>query len=107
MLFYVALFLGVMGLSLASVKANAPYPGFSAALGFLPLVATWCLLSESLTSNPFDERLAGLMFGMMAGLPQALFTRARDLRALYPAQPFQPVAPDATPPPPAGAVPQP
>lgn len=82
-IFYLSLFIGVMFLSLRCVKANAPYPGFPAYIGFLPFVAAWCLLSESLTSNPFDERLAGLIFGIMAGLPQALFVRARDHAALY------------------------
>ncbi len=81
-LFYVALFAGVMALGLGSVRANAHFPGPDNFLGFLPFVAAWCILSESFTSNPFDERLAGLIFGLMAGLPQALFTRARDLRAL-------------------------
>ncbi len=91
---FAALFAGTMLLSLACVRRNAPYPGFAAYLGFLPFVAAWCILSESLTSNPFDERLAGLIFGMMAGLPQAFFVRARDHAALYHhPTPYRQVAP--------------
>jgi len=33
-------------------------------------------VSESLTYNPFQERLLGILFGMMAGLPQAFMVRA-------------------------------
>ncbi|MEM8953156.1 MAG: hypothetical protein AAGD22_03300 [Verrucomicrobiota bacterium] len=77
LLFHVALFGGVMVFCLRSVYVNRMLPGFRLDYAFLPFVATWCLLSESATSNPFDERLAGLVFGMMAGLPQVLFLRAR------------------------------
>jgi O-antigen ligase len=76
---HLALFGGVMALCLRSVYVNRPRPGFRLDYAFLPFVAAWCLLSESATSNPLDERLAGLVFGMMAGLPQVLFCRARAM----------------------------
>ncbi len=95
-LLFIGLFLGVMILSLLGVRRNAPYPGAAIYLGFLPFVAAWCILSESLTSNPFDERLAGLIFGMMAGLPQSFFVRARDHAALYAPAPARfPASPTA------------
>ena len=72
--------LSVMWLSLRSVHRNAAFPGFRVDLAFLPFVAAMCLFSESVTSNPFDERLAGLLFGVMAGIPQFFFVRAYALR---------------------------
>ena len=50
-------------------------------LAFLPFVAACCLLSETLTSNPFDERLASMIFGVMAGLSQAFLVRASWIHA--------------------------
>ena len=67
---------GVAILSLKSAKASASDPGPDQWLAFLPFVATCCLLSETATSNPFDERLAALIFGVMAAMPQAFFVRA-------------------------------
>jgi hypothetical protein len=34
------------------------------------------MLSESFTSNPFQERLIGIIFGVMVGLPQAFMIRS-------------------------------
>lgn len=72
--------LGLIGatavFSLRAARANAADPGPDVWLFFLPAVAAACLLSESFTSNPFDERLAALIFGLMAGLPQSVFVRA-------------------------------
>lgn len=62
--------------SLRSAAANARLPGPDIWLAFLPLVATACFLSETATSNPFYERLAGMNFGIMVGLSQAFFIRA-------------------------------
>lgn len=70
------LFGSVAWRSLAAAKANATDPGPDQWLAFLPFVATACLISETLTANPFQERLAGLIFGVMAGLPQAFMVRA-------------------------------
>lgn len=76
---HLLLFGGVSLLSLRSVIANSRLPGPDIWLAFLPLVAVFCFLSESATSNPFYERLAGMIFGIMAGLPQAFFIRATFL----------------------------
>jgi hypothetical protein len=64
------------GLSLKAARDNSPVHGPDQWLAFLPFVATCCLLSESLTANPFQERLAGILFGMMAGLSQSFMVRA-------------------------------
>lgn len=72
--------------SLRAAAANARLPGPDIWLAFLPFVATACFLSESATSNPFYERLAGMIFGIMAGLPQAFHVRASLLaHAAHPA----------------------
>ncbi len=73
---YVVLFGGTAALSLVTARANASDPGPDQWLAFLPLIATVCLLSESLTANPFQERLVGIIFGIMAGLPQAFMVRS-------------------------------
>lgn len=73
---YLVLFGGTAAASLLAARANASDPGPDQWLAFLPFVATCCLLSESLTANPFQERLVGIMFGMMAGLPQAFMVRS-------------------------------
>ncbi|MES2475823.1 MAG: hypothetical protein V4640_08585 [Verrucomicrobiota bacterium] len=62
--------------SLGAAAANASDPGPDQWLAFLPFVATCCLLSESFTANPFQERLVGIIFGMMAGLSQAFMIRS-------------------------------
>lgn len=72
---------GVMAASLLAARANASDPGPDQWLAFLPFVAACCLLSETLTSNPFDERLAAMIFGVMAGLPQAFLVRASWIHA--------------------------
>ena len=53
---------------------------WDAHLLFLPFVAMLCTLSESITRNPFDERFTGVLFGVMAALPQFFFNRAFYLR---------------------------
>ncbi len=63
-------------LSLRAAKANATSPGPDQWLAFLPFIHVCCLMSLSLTANPFQERLVGIFFGMMVGLPQAFFVRA-------------------------------
>lgn len=79
---------GLLGVTLSNslrgAAANRSLPGPETWLAFLPFVATCCLLSESATSNPFDERLAALIFGVMAGLPQAFFVRASWLHTARP-----------------------
>jgi hypothetical protein len=62
--------------SLIAARANSTDPGPDQWLAFLPFIATCCLLSETLTANPFQERLAGILFGMMAGLSQSFMVRA-------------------------------
>ena len=49
-------------------------------LMFLPFVAMLCVLSESITRNPFDERFTGVLFGFLVALPQFFFNRAFYLR---------------------------
>ena len=76
---HLALFSNTAIQSLRSAKSNAALPGPDIWLAFLPFVATLCFLSESATSNPFYERLAGMTFGIMAGLPQAFHIRVSFL----------------------------
>ncbi len=84
---HIALIAGVMTASLRAARANASDPGPDQWLAFLPFIAACCLLSETLTSNPFDERLAAMIFGVMAGLPQAFLVRASWIHArLRPSQ---------------------
>ncbi|MEO8617318.1 MAG: hypothetical protein ABI600_19455 [Luteolibacter sp.] len=73
---YVTVLTSTAALSLLTARANASDPGPDQWLAFLPFVATCCLLSETLTANPFQERLVGIIFGMMAGLPQAFMVRS-------------------------------
>lgn len=56
-------------------------------LGFLPLFTICCMLSESFTSNQLAERLAGVMLGLSAGLPQALYMPRRRAAAVPPVVP--------------------
>jgi O-antigen ligase len=81
LLAHLALIGGVMAASLSAARANASDPGPDQWLAFLPFVAACCLLSESLTSNPFDERLAAMIFGVMAGLSQSFLVRASWIHA--------------------------
>ena len=78
---HLALIGGVMAASLSAARSNASDPGPDQWLAFLPFVAACCLLSETLTSNPFDERLAAMIFGVMAGLSQAFLVRASWIHA--------------------------
>jgi hypothetical protein len=73
---YVALFGATAAFSLIAARANSSDPGPDQWLAFLPFVATCCLISETLTANPFQERLTGILFGMMAGLSQSFMVRA-------------------------------
>ena len=68
-------------MSLNAARANASHPGPDHWLAFLPFVVTCCVISETLTSNPFQERLTGILFGMMAGLSQAYMVRASWIHA--------------------------
>jgi hypothetical protein len=72
---------GTMTASLIAARANASDPGPDQWLAFLPFIAACCLLSETLTSNPFDERLAAMIFGVMAGLSQSFLVRASWIHA--------------------------
>jgi hypothetical protein len=78
---------GTMALSLGAARANAVLPGPDQWLAFLPFIAACCLLSESFTTNPFDERLAAINFGLMAGLAQSFFVRASWIRLSPPSPP--------------------
>jgi hypothetical protein len=78
---YLILLGGTAAFSLLAARANASEPGPDQWLAFLPFVATCCLVSESLTSNPFQERLVGILFGLMAGLPQAFMVRSSWIHA--------------------------
>lgn len=69
-----------MGLSLKAAHLNSKTVmgrwAWDAHLMFLPFVSMLCVLSESITRNPFDERFTGVMFGFMIALPQFFFNRA-------------------------------
>lgn len=69
-----------MGLSLHSARLNSRTVmgkrAWDTFLIFLPFVAMWATLSESITRNPFDERFTGVLFGFMMALPQFFYNRA-------------------------------
>jgi hypothetical protein len=69
-----------MGLSLRAAWRNSRTVmgrwAWDAHLMFLPFVSMLCLLSESITRNPFDERFTGVLLGFMIALPQFFFNRA-------------------------------
>jgi hypothetical protein len=77
----IALFVGIMTASLRAAAANASHPGKDQWLAYLPFIAAFALLSETITANPFEERLVGILVGMMAGLPQAFLVRASWLHS--------------------------
>ena len=77
---FIGLFVGAIAYSISSAAANAISPGPDYWLLFLPAVASVCILSESATSNPFDERLLGMIFGATFSFSQAGFIRAHQLR---------------------------
>ena len=73
-------FFATMGLSLrAAWKNSLTVMGrwaWDSHLMFLPFVSMLCVLSESITRNPFDERFTGVLLGFMIALPQFYFNRA-------------------------------
>ncbi|MEM9081604.1 MAG: hypothetical protein AAGC74_13030 [Verrucomicrobiota bacterium] len=73
---FIGLFIAAIAYSIASAAANARLPGPDYWLLFLPAVAAFCILSESATSNPFDERLLGMIFGATFSFSQAGFIRS-------------------------------
>ncbi len=77
---FVGLFVGTIAFSISSAAANASLPGPDYWLLFLPAVVSACILSESATSNPFDERLLGMIFGATFSFAQAGFVRAHHLK---------------------------
>lgn len=60
-------------------------------LVFFGAIALWTMLCSTILENPFDNRLAGPLTGMAAGMPQLFLNRAhwlmRRQRAPAPAQP--------------------
>jgi len=80
----IALVFGNMASSLHCAYANASNPGPDYWIAFLPFVAALCFLSQSLTSNPFDERLASIFIGLMVGLPQSFIVRASWIHSSQP-----------------------
>lgn len=81
---YLALIFGNMAASLFTACANASHPGPDYWISFLPFVAALCVMSQSITSNPFDERLAAIFIGLMVGLPQAFNVRASWIHSCQP-----------------------
>ncbi len=77
---FIGLFLTAMAFSITSAAANASLPGPDYWLLFLPAIVAICILSESATSNPFDERLLGMIFGATFSFSQAGFVRAHQMR---------------------------
>lgn len=81
LLFHLGLFGGAMvhGVRAVRWQAQRGLVDGQTWLGFLPVFVVMCLLSESATSNQLVERLPGVMLGLAAGLPQALyFSRQRS-----------------------------
>ncbi|MCB1229714.1 MAG: hypothetical protein KDN19_05585 [Verrucomicrobiae bacterium] len=78
------MFFAVMGYSLWAAWTNSQTVmgrwAWDAHLLFFPFVAMLCTLSESITRNPFDDRMTGVLFGFVAALPQFFFNRAFYLR---------------------------
>ncbi|MEP4078303.1 hypothetical protein [Haloferula sp.] len=81
---YLALIFGNMAASLLSARANASHSGPDYWIAFLPFVAACCVLSQSVTANPFDERLASIFIGLMVGLPQVFYVRASWIHSSRP-----------------------
>lgn len=77
---FIGLFVSTIAYSLSSAAANASLPGPDYWLLFLPAVVAICILSESATSNPFDERLLGMIFGATFSFSQAGYIRAHQMR---------------------------
>jgi hypothetical protein len=73
---FLALFAFAIVVSFRAAAANASDPGPDHWILYLSMITTLGLLSQSITSNPFDERLLGLLFGATIGLTQAGFIRA-------------------------------
>lgn len=73
-----------MGLSLHSARLISKTVmgprAWDSFLMFLPFVAMWATLSESITRNPFDERFTGVLLGFMIALPQFFYNRAFFLK---------------------------
>jgi hypothetical protein len=85
--FHLAFFAAASVFGLLAVRRQSGQPDDETWLGFLPLFLVACLLSESLTSNQLAERLTGVMLGVAAGLPQALFLRRACPTARWPGRP--------------------
>jgi len=80
LLITLAAFFIPMGLSLHSARLISKTVmgprAWDAFLMFLPFVAMWATLSESVTRNPFDERFTGVLLGFLIALPQFFYNRA-------------------------------
>ena len=81
LLAFIGLFIASIAYSIASAAANAKNPGPDYWLLFLPAVTAICILSESATSNPFDERLLGMIFGATFSFSQAGFIRVHQIKS--------------------------
>ncbi len=79
-LFMLTAFFGVMALSIHSAWLNSRTVmgprAWDSFLMFFPFIAMWAVLSESITRNPFDERLTGVLFGFAMAFPQFFYNRA-------------------------------
>jgi hypothetical protein len=73
-------FFATMALSLHSAYLNSRTVmgprAWDSFLMFYPFLAMWAVLSESITRNPFDERLTGVLFGVAMAFPQFFYNRA-------------------------------
>lgn len=72
--FFVAMALSLRSAWLNSKTVMGPR-AWDSFLVFLPFVAMWATLSESITRNPFDERFTGVLFGFILVFPQFYFNR--------------------------------
>ncbi len=73
--FFIPMWMSLRSAFLTSRTVMGPR-AWDSFLVFLPFVAMWAILSESITRNPFDERFTGVLFGFMMALPQFFYNRA-------------------------------
>lgn len=81
---YAGLMAGSLLLAYSSARAyaRAGYPASDVI--YLPFVIHLCYLSQSFTANPFGDRFAGVIIGLMACLPQAVFNALPQTRSVTP-----------------------
>jgi len=79
LLFAIPIFSSIRSGALLS-RLPAPENDGQLHLVYFGAVALWTMFCSSILENPFDDRLAGPLTGIAAGLPQYYFNRAWHLR---------------------------